>query len=373
MTDREDTDEVLSAVSTAVLSVTRHLSVAEVLEVIVRSSRQLLRARYAALGIPDEGGGFAEFITDGISERQRAAIGPLPRQHGMLAALLHEGETIRSRDIRADARFGYFPTAHPNMTDFLGVPIRDGDETVGIIFLADKECGFTERDEALLTLFASHAAIALANARLYEQAHELSVVQERTRLARELHDAVSQKLFSLRLAASSARALAASDADAALSQLEKVESLAAEAARELREVIVELRPADLDVHGLAGTVRKHLRLVERLHAVRTEFTVHGDPGVPAGAELEVLRVIQEAVHNAVRHSHADLVRVTLCGGPEFLAEISDDGSGFDPGADNGGGLGIESMRERVAGVGGRLDIDASIGGGTTVRLAVPGV
>lgn len=372
MTTTQTADEVLSAVSTAVLSVTRHLSVAEVLEVIVRSSRQLLGARYAALGIPGEGGGFAEFITDGISDRQRAAIGPLPRQHGMLAALLTDGESIRSRDISADPRFGYFPQAHPMLTDFLGVPIRDGEDIVGIVFLAGKDDGFTERDEDLLTLFASHAAIALANARLYERSRELSVVQERTRLARELHDAVSQKLFSLRLAASSARTLAGTDPRQALDQLERVESLAAEAARELREVIVELRPADLDAHGLAGTVAKHLRLVERLHAVRTEFAVYGEPAVAADAEVEVLRVIQEAVHNAVRHSHAAVVTVSLCGGGDFVAEVSDDGAGFDPGEGPGGGLGIESMRERVAGLGGSLDIAASIGGGTRVRLVVPG-
>ncbi|MGH8876692.1 MAG: GAF domain-containing protein [Stackebrandtia sp.] len=367
----ENIDEVLSAVSTAVLAVTRHLSVAEVLEVIVRSSRELLRARYAALGVPDDGGGFAEFITDGVSQRQRDAIGPLPRQHGMLAALLKDGETIRSRDIRHDRRFGYFPSAHPVMTDFLGVPIRDGDEIVGIVFLAGKPGGFTEHDESLLTLFASHAAIAMANARLYERSRELSVVQERNRLARELHDAVSQKLFSLRLAASTARALAGKGEPGALAQLERVESLAAEAAEELRSVIVELRPADLEVHGLAGTVRKHLKLVERLHSVRTVFDSRGEPALSAGAEVEVLRVIQEAVHNAVRHSRANEVTVMMCGGDEVVAEIGDDGAGFDPETEAGDGLGIESMKERIAGLGGRLDITASVGTGTRVRLAVP--
>src|SRR5690606_4762268 len=117
----------------------------------------------------------------------------------------------------------------PVMTDFLGVPIRDGDEVVGIIFLADKAGGFTERDERLLTLFASHAAIAMANARLYERSRELTVLHERTRLARELHDAVTQKLFSLRLAVETALTLADDDVDGARGQLERVDGLAAEA------------------------------------------------------------------------------------------------------------------------------------------------
>jgi signal transduction histidine kinase len=368
-----DDDEVLSAVSAAVLAVTRHLSAAEVLEVIVRSSRKLLDARYAALGIPDSQGGFAEFIADGISDKQRDAIGPLPRQHGMLAALLHDGETIRSTDIRTDDRFGYFPSAHPVMSDFLGVPIRDGDEVTGIIFLAGKQSseGFTDRDERLLTLFASHAAIAMANARLYERARELSVVHERTRLARDLHDAVTQKLFSLRLAARTAATLIDQDTDRTRQQLDRIEYLASEATAELRSIIVELRPAELDTHGLAGTVRKHLELIERLHAVHTDFEISGRLDLDKAAEVELLRMIQEAVHNAVRHARASVVTVRLDGNTAVTAQISDDGVGFDPDAATQRGLGLESMRERAAALGGRLELDTAPGRGTTIRLVVP--
>ncbi|MGH8791428.1 MAG: GAF domain-containing protein [Stackebrandtia sp.] len=368
-----DADEVLRAVSAAVLAVTRHLSVAEVLTVIVGSARQLLGAEYAALGIPDEAGGFAEFITDGISERQREVIGPLPRQHGMLAALLHDGETIRVRDIRADARFGYFPSGHPAMTDFLGMPIRDGDEIIGILFLADKAGGFAERDEQLLDLFASHAAIAIANARLHERGRELTLIEERNRLARELHDAVSQKLFSLRLSARTATRLMDADAQAARAELTRVETLAAEAVAELRAVIVELRPADLSAHGLVETVRKHLDLVRRAYAIDASLDADADGefDLDDDAEVDVLRMIQEAVHNAVRHSEADRIDVRLRAGARVVAEVSDDGIGFDPDHAALHGLGLASMRERAETLGGCLEVLTRPGRGTTVRLEMP--
>jgi GAF domain-containing protein len=178
----------LYQVSQAVLSVNRQMSVRDVLQVIVRSARSLVGARYAALGVPDEGDSFAEFVVDGMSAEQWQAIGPLPRRHGMLAVLLNEGQPERLADIRVDPRFEGWPAAHPDMSHFLGVPVRDGDRVLGIIFAANKipaaaaSRGFTERDTEILSLFAAHAAIALTNARLYERSRELSVLQERSRL-----------------------------------------------------------------------------------------------------------------------------------------------------------------------------------------------
>ena len=128
----------LYRVSQAVLSVTRQMSVRDVLQVIVRSARSLVGARYAALGVPGEGDSFAEFVVDGISGAEWRAIGPLPRRHGMLAVLLNEGKPERLADIRKDPRFEGWPSAHPQMSHFLGVPVRDGDQVLGAIFAANK-------------------------------------------------------------------------------------------------------------------------------------------------------------------------------------------------------------------------------------------
>ncbi|WP_326819391.1 GAF domain-containing sensor histidine kinase [Streptosporangium sp. NBC_01639] len=370
----EDRDAVLQAVSSAVLAVTRHLSVREVLQVIVRSAGQLLDARYAALGVPDEEGAFAEFVAEGISAEEWEAIGPTPRQHGMLGAMLREGAPVRLPDIRRDARFEYWPRAHPVLKDFLGVPVLDGDEVLGILFLSNKRTpgGFTEADQRLLTMFAAHAAIALTNARLYERGRELALVEERTRMARELHDAVTQKLFSLRLTAQAAASLVPRDPARALAEIERVERLAGEALAELRAVIVELRPAELGRHGLAETLRKHVRLLDRLHPASFTFDESPVCALEPATEVVVLRVAQEALHNASRHSAARAVGVWLgCRGDRVILEVRDDGAGFDVTAATGRGLGIPSMQDRAQALGGSVSVTSEPGRGTLVRMEVP--
>ncbi|RMI47908.1 GAF domain-containing sensor histidine kinase [Actinomadura harenae] len=397
--------------SSAVLAVTRHLSVREVLQVIVRAAARLLDARYAALGVPDDQGSFAEFVVEGITSAQWERIGPMPRQHGMLAAMLRDNEPKRLADIRLDPEFEGWPAAHPVLKDFLGVPIRDGDEVLGIIFLAnrrnppssaagrpepDAEPGFCERDEELLTLFAAHAAIAITNARLYEANRELTVVAERTRLARELHDAVAQKLFSLRLTARAASALAERDPARAVQELDQVERLAADALAELRAVIFELRPADL-ADGLAASLRKHAEVLDRAFEAHVTCDVEGVPDLPEEHELVLFRIAQEALHNALRHAGARTVRVRLVSRADAVTlEVADDGRGIAPfdtpanGASGGGrngaetgpgkgdtpgnggsnGLGLVSMRDRACSIAGTLSIDTAPGRGTVIRVEV---
>ncbi|WP_242384295.1 GAF domain-containing sensor histidine kinase [Thermobispora bispora] len=367
-------DEVLHAVSSAVLAVTSHLSVQEVLRVIVRSARRLLDAQYAALGVPDSQGAFAEFIAEGVTPEQWAVLGTTPRQHGMLDAMLRMDGPVRLADIRKDPRFVGWPRGHPILKDFLGVPIRNGGEVLGIVFLSNKRTpgGFTEADEELLTLFAAHAAIAITNARLYERSRELTVIEERTRMARELHDAVTQKLFSLRLTARAAATLARTDPARAAQEIEQVERLAGEALAELRAVIVELRPAELDRHGLVETLRKQVALLDRVHPVSFAFHFDGDPphGLPPAVEVAVLRVAQEALHNAVRHANATRIEVRLSHRrPVLTLQVCDDGRGFDPGRVPG--LGLASIRDRAEAVGGTLTVTTSPGRGTVVHLEVP--
>ncbi|MDX3851453.1 GAF domain-containing sensor histidine kinase [Streptomyces sp. AK02-01A] len=372
----------LAAVSTALLAMSRHLEVRDVLKTIVASARELIDAEYAALGVPDDHGGFAQFVVDGVSDEQWKAIGPLPRQHGILAAMLHEEKAERLADVRKDTRFEGWPAAHPDMSDFLGLPVRDGDETIAALFLANKRCpkpeggcGFTEEDEELLSILAQHAAIALTNARLYERSRELTIAEERSRLAHELHDAVSQKLFSLRLTAQAAAALVDRDPDRAKDELQQVALLAAEAADELRAAVVELRPAALDEDGLVNTLRNQIQVLDRAHSARVTFTGRAVRALPAAQEEALLRVAQEALHNALRHSGADHVDVTLCRrGQGAVLSVTDNGKGFDPRSIRRAGrhLGLVSMRDRASGVGGGLTVESAPGRGTTIEMEVPG-
>ncbi|MFH9472026.1 GAF domain-containing sensor histidine kinase [Streptomyces clavifer] len=371
----------LASVSAALLAMSRHLDVRDVLKTIVASARELLDAEYAALGVPDDHGGFAQFVVDGVGDEQWKAIGPLPRQHGILAAMLHEAKPERLADVRKDPRFGGWPDAHPDMSDFLGLPIQDGDEIIGALFLANKRCpkpqggcGFTEEDEELLGILAQHAAIALTNARLYERSRELTIAEERSRLAHELHDAVSQKLFSLRLTAQAAAALVDRDPARAKGELQQVAALAAEAVDELRAAVVELRPAALDEDGLVATLRTQVQVLDRAHSARVTFRSAGVRALPAAQEEAFLRVAQEALHNALRHSGAGHVAVTLDRHTSAaVLRITDDGSGFDPHAVRHAGrhLGLVSMRHRAGGVGGRLTVASEPGKGTTIQMEVP--
>ena len=377
-----DQDEVFERVSAVVLAVTSRLAVRDVLQMIVRSARSLAGARYAALGVPDDRGGFAEFVVDGISARRQAEIGPLPRQHGMLAVMLQEGRPLRLDDIKADPRFGgWWPAAHPDLTDVLGVPIlaaspegRQHDRGVlGFIFAASKRAagGFTERDERVLALFATHAAIALTNARLYERGRELSVLEERARLARDLHDAVAQKLFSVRAKARAAAVLVDRDPARAAAEIDSVAALAGQAHAELRAVIDGLAPPDLSSGGLVASIRSYAVLVGRTYGARVRIQAGELPELDAARETVLYRVAQEAIGNALRHSGSPQVGVLLrAGSRRVLLEVTDSGSGFDAAGPHGG-LGLESMRERAASVAGQLTVVSRPGSGTTVRLAVP--
>jgi signal transduction histidine kinase len=366
----------LREVSAAVLAVTAHLSVRDVLQTILTTARRLLDARYAALGIPDSKGSFREFLADGISDEQWAAIGPVPRTHGVLGLMLCDPNPVRLANIRDHPQFGWWPAAHPELTDFLGMPIVDGAEILGELFLANsrRPGGFTAEDEELLRLLAAHAAIALVNARLYERGRELSIVEERNRIARELHDAVTQKLFSLRLVAEAASTLLDQDPSRAREELAAVRRLAAEATDELRAIVVGQRPVDLTGDELDVALRKQVDLLDRVHEPAVRFVGSCVGRLSDEAQQAVFRIAQEALHNALRHAGASRIDVDLVSrNGNVVLSVTDDGRGFDSGtaAEENRRLGLASMRERARSVGARLSVTSTPGAGTTVRLAVP--
>lgn len=361
------------------LAVASQRSVEQVLQRLVHSARELVGARFTALGVPDGEGGFRSFIVSGMSDELIAAMGPLPRTHGMLGAMLETAEPFRTDDIHRDPRFrGWWPSQHPDMRSFLGVPIVSRDEVIGAFYLTEKReaQAFDASDQALIELLAAHAAIAITNARLYERTRELSTVSERNRLALELHDVVSQKLFSLILTAEAAATVLARDPideGAARTQVARVGELAREALDELRSLILGLRPPELARDGLIGVLRKEVAVLTRLHGVPIELDTTGDrqPAADAQRDSTILRIADEAIHNALRHSGASRIVVRLSGGERsMVVEVSDDGGGFDPGEARlrSRHLGLTSMEERARELGGRLEITSAPGTGTTVRL-----
>jgi signal transduction histidine kinase len=362
--------------SDAVLAIAGERSVDTVLQRIVHTARELVDARYAALGVPDGEGNFARFITSGMTEEEVDAMGPLPRTHGLLGATLESEQSYRTPDIKRDPRFrGWWPAAHPEMASFLGVPIVARGEVIGAFYLTDKQGveEFSGGDQELIEMLAPHAAVAMENARLYERSRELSIVEERNRLARELHDSLVQKLFGVVLAAQSAGTLLERDSASAREQVEHLQELAQEAVVELRSLVFQLRPAEIGTEGLAAALRKHVELLGRAHRAAIGLELHGTPRLRPGVDEEVFRIAQESLQNALRHARAEHIELRLdedAGGLRLT--VSDDGIGFEP---EGPGLrsrrlGLTSMEERARALGARLRIDSAPGRGTTIGLEV---
>jgi signal transduction histidine kinase len=302
----------LAAVSDAILGVAGERSVEAVLQRLVVAARDLAGARYAALGIPDaEGDGFSAFLTAGMSDELIDAIGPLPRTHGLLGSLLVEPVPYRSDDVGADPRFTWWPDAHPRMGAFLGVPLLFKGDIVGALYLADKLDGgsFDAADERLIGLLAAHAAVAIEQARLVEASRKLSIVEERARLARELHDATVQTLFSLSLAAEVAGSLVVSDPATARVEVERIQKLAQTAVAELRSLVFELRPPALEDEGLVATLGKHLEVLGRIHGLSVVLVANSEERLEPAAETGLFRIVQEALTNVVRHAAASRVQV----------------------------------------------------------------
>jgi signal transduction histidine kinase len=256
------------------------------------------------------------------------------------------------------------------MSSFLGVPIVARGSVAGAFYLTDKPGGFSDDDQALIETFAAHAALAIENARLHERSRELSIVEERNRLARELHDAVAQKLFGVVLAAESSNALIERDIDAAAAQMRLARELAGEAMEELRSVIVHLRPPALEAEGLAVALSKHVDVLRRAHRRAIDLDVAGE--CPGAIQPDVFRIVQEALHNALRHAAAEHIAVRLRCDPGGAVEltVADDGAGFDTTEVRSRSLGLTTMAERAKAIGGALQIDSVPGAGTTVRLTV---
>ena len=373
----EQQSAALKAMSDAVLAIAAELSVEPILEKLVHSARELVDARYAALGVPDGEGGFAQFITSGMSDELIAKMGPLPRTHGLLGAMLESEAAHRTRDIRRDPRFrGWWPAAHPQMRSFLGVPIVSRSGIVGAFYVTDKQGAteFSADDQALIETLAAHAAIAIEKTRLYERSRELSIVEERNRLARELHDSVTHQLFGLALTAEAAATMIDRDPQEARAQLARLQDLTRAAMDELRSLIFELRPAAVESEGLAAALRKHVDVLQRVYRREVGLHFDGDPQLAREVEAEVLRIVQEALQNGLRHAHAENLDVLLeAHDGRLLVSVSADGVGFDPGAPGlrARRLGLTSMEERARSVGGKLAIESQPGAGTTIRLEVP--
>jgi signal transduction histidine kinase len=231
---------------------------------------------------------------------------------------------------------------------------------------------FAEAEQRLLTALAERAAVAIDNAELHERAQQVASLEERQRLARELHDSVSQALYGIALGARTAHTLLDRDPAAAREPVEYILSLAETGLAEMRALIFELRPESLESEGLTAALRKQVEALQARHGTEVAFVPCEEPDVPLPVKEAVYRIAQEALTNVFKHSRATEVAVSLrsaSGGLEL--EVADNGRGFDPAGEYPGHLGLRSMTERAENLGGRLRITSRPGGGTRVIANFP--
>ncbi|HEX2098903.1 MAG TPA: PAS domain S-box protein, partial [Rubrobacteraceae bacterium] len=253
------------------------------------------------------------------------------------------------------------------------VPLVSRGRTLGAIhfsYLEGQQPGEDER--VFLEAIADQAAVAVENVRLFAEARGKAALEERQRLARELHDSVSQALYGISLGAKTARTLLERAPNQAADPLDYVLSLSEAGLAEMRALIFELRPESLEKEGLAAALDKQTAALRARHEIEVEATLCDEPEASPEAKETVYRIVQEALHNTVKHARASNVEITMeCDSQNLFVEVSDDGGGFDAQGDFPGHLGLRSMRERASRLGGTLEVDSAPGKGTRIRTRIP--
>ena len=357
-----------------VLTIGSDLDLLTVLQTIVATAVELVDATYGALGVLDESHSrLSDFITVGIDEAGRRAIGHLPEGHGILGLLIVDPKPLRLPDLREHPdRFG-FPPNHPAMTSFLGVPIAVRGEVFGNLYLCDKASGetFTDVDQELVVSLAVAAGIAIENARLHSRVAEFATLEDRERIARDLHDTVIQRLFAIGLGLqASVRLITDPKAlDRVTTAIDDLDITV----REVRAAIFELHSARLP----GRSVRQEFLALcaEASRGLGFEPVVRFDGPIDTAVDEsladDLFAVAREALSNVARHAHAASVEVSIdVRGGSLTVHVTDDGVGIDPDHSTGG-RGVTNLQTRAANAGGSLTITPRAGGGTRVVWSVP--
>ena len=232
----------------------------------------------------------------------------------------------------------------------------------------------TEDERVFLGAVADQIAIAVENARLFAAAQEMAALEERQHLARELHDSVSQALYGIALGARTAHAWLDREGppERVAEWLDYVLSLAEAGLTEMRALIFELRPESLETEGLIAALEKQAAALGARHEIPVHTTLGEEPDLPPETKEALYRIAQEALHNTVKHARASRADLKLESDARGIAlEVSDDGAGFDPSEDFSGHLGLKSMRERAARLGGTLRVESAYGEGTSIHVRIP--
>ena len=358
----------------ATLLIESNLQLPEVLRHVVEEARSMTGARYGALGVLNEQrSALDEFITVGLETEAERRIGLRPRGRGVLGLLITEPRPIRLARLGDHPESYGFPPHHPQMASFLGVPVKVRGEVYGNLYLTDKVgwSEFTQQDESLAEALALAAGIAVENARLHQRVGEVAVLEDRDRMARDLHDTVIQRLFAVGLSLQSmaAPAEAAGMADRLRSAVGDLDVTI----RQVRSTIYELGSVDVE-RGVRAGVLSIIRELDSHLGFHLGVAFDGpvEAVVPDPVAEQLYAVVREAVTNVGRHAQASSARLVLSARDGVCRlEVTDDGQGIEGDHGEQGGLGLGNMAHRAEKLGGHLTLGRPDGGGTTLVWEVP--
>lgn len=354
----------------AAASVVGQSDLRAVLYETVEAAMHMTGAQYGALGVIGQHQSLVEFLHVGLTPGQAHLIGPLPTGRGVLGTLIRSTDTIRLDKLQDHPDSVGFPANHPPMANFLGVPVRLGSHVYGNLYLTEKPGGFTAADQDLVESLSVVAGAAVSTARLQARLQRTAVVEDRERIARDLHDAIIQDLFAVGLSLQG-MSLRVEDLELRTMLTESVERLD-NAISELRRFIFGLRPPVWSGRNLRTELADLIGQLSGSYETTIDLQVPADLRTidPATVETAV-QLVREGVSNALRHSGCQAVTVSVdTVDTDLMMLIADDGVGFDPASVNRG-MGLDNMTQRSADVGGSVDIRSQVGTGTTISIRLP--
>jgi signal transduction histidine kinase len=360
----------------AVLAVAEDLDLDAVLERIVVAACGLVDARYGALGVVDDEdpGRLSSFVHHGIDAQTVTRLGALPTGRGLLGEVLRHPRPLRLDDLTLHPAASGLPDGHPPMRAFIGAPIRVRGSVFGNLYLTEKRDGgpFNERDEAAVVALAAVAGSAIANVKLALRSRELSVVRERDRIARDLHDTVIQNLYATGLGLQAAQRAGADPLDVQERVGRAIESIDA-TVKEIRATIFALQDIPSAERGPRTRLLAVAEEMASLLGFPPRMRLEGPIDAVVGSDLleQVVPVLRESLTNVAKHARASsvVVRVEVVDGWVEL-EVVDDGVGL-PESLRPSGMGIGNIRERAELLGGRAELASVAGGGVRVLWRAP--
>ncbi|MBE2201250.1 MAG: GAF domain-containing sensor histidine kinase [Anaerolinea sp.] len=353
------------AINEAGQHITALLSEDELLEQTQKVIRDNFGYYFISIGLVD--GENLLIRTDCDCGRTQLKVG----EEGAMGWVAAHGRPLLIPDAAQDPRF--IPAASGARTlSELALPIQLKDRLIGVLNIeSDQRDAFGADDIVILQALANQLAVALENIRLYEQARQLAALEERQKLARDLHDSVSQALYGIALGTRTARALLEREPAQAAEPLDYIASLAEAGLAEMRALIFELRPESLQSEGLTAALIKQVEAARARHQLDVVVDFCSEPEASLEIKEVFYRVAQEALHNIAKHARANRVELRLENGDGRLTlSIRDDGQGFDPAGEFPGHLGLHSMRERVEAVGGMFRLESAPGRGTLIQVEI---